>query len=117
MKRFCATLLLTLWSICGWTIERSQTIVYINGAKYYVHTVQHGETIHGLAQAYGVTEQAIVASNAAIARGGLKVSENIKIPYVAPSEPAAAPSERKLRKTFDQHTVAKGETFYAIARR
>ena len=117
MKRFSVALVLVVWTICALAIERSQTIVYINGAKYYVHTVQHGETIRGLAQAYGVTEQAIVASNAAIARGGLKVSENIKIPYVAPAEPAAVPSERKLRKTFDQHTVAKGETFYAIARR
>ena len=50
-------------------------------------------------------------------RGGLKEAANIKIPYVAPSESSVPQSERKLRKMFDRHTVAKGETFYSISRR
>lgn len=97
-------------------VEKSQTIVYINGLKFYVHTVQRGETVRTLAQAYGVSEQAILSSNPAMS-GELKLSENIKIPYVVASESAAPQSERKLRKTFDRHVVARGETFYSIARR
>lgn len=97
-------------------VEKSQTIVYINGSKFYVHTVQRGETVRTLAQAYGVSEQAILSSNPPMS-GELKLSENIKIPYVAASESAAPQSERKLRKTFDRHVVARGETFYSIARR
>lgn len=116
MKRFCTTFLLTLWGFCAWAVERSQTIVYINGSKYYVHTVQKGETVRALSQVYGVSERAILSSNPSMT-GGLKEAANIKIPYVAPREASEPQSERKLRKTFDRHTVAKGETFYSISRR
>ena len=40
MKRFCATALLLLWSLCALAVQKSGTIVYINGSKFYVHTVQ-----------------------------------------------------------------------------
>ena len=116
MKRFCTTVVLTLWGLCAWAVERSQTIVYINGSKYYVHTVQQGETVRVLSQLYGVSERAILSNNPSIA-GGLKEAVNVKIPYVAPLEVSAPQSERKLRKTFDRHTVVKGETFYSISRR
>lgn len=116
MKRFCTALLLTLWCLCAWAVEKSQTIVYINGSKFYIHTVQRGETLYALAQAYGVSEQAILSNNPAMS-DGLKLSANIKIPYVTEPEIAGPQSERKLRKTFDRHIVAKGETFYSISRR
>ncbi|HIY69304.1 MAG TPA: penicillin-binding protein activator [Candidatus Alistipes intestinigallinarum] len=113
MKRLCATLLTIMWGFSALAGGKSETIVYINGAKYYIHTVQAGETLYGLAKTYGVGEQVILENNPSIARG-LQTDTNIKIPYVA-----AAPepkSERKLRKTFDFHYVAKGETLYAISR-
>lgn len=116
MKRFGFLLLLLLWGMASYAIERSQSIVYINGTKYYVHTVQKGETLYALSRTYGVSEQLILEHNPALA-GGLKVASNIKIPCEMPPVSVDAKSERKLRKTFDQHTVAKGETFYAIARR
>ncbi len=102
-----------MWGFSALAGGKSETIVYINGAKYYIHTVQAGETLYGLAKTYGVGEQVILENNPSIARG-LQTDTNIKIPYVA-----AAPepkSERKLRKTFDFHYVAKGETLYAISR-
>ena len=52
MKRFCATALLLLWSLCALAVQKSGTIVYINGSKFYVHTVQPGETLYGLSKAY-----------------------------------------------------------------
>lgn len=115
MKRLCcAAALLLAGSLSVLAVERSQTIVSINGARYYVHTVQPGETLYALARAYQVDEQVIVKDNPSIA-GGLKASENIRIPVVA--EVVQPVSERKLRKTFDRHVVAKGETLYAISRR
>ena len=116
MKRLCLTLLLVLCAWCALAVEKSQSIVYINGSKYYIHTVQQGDTLYSLARTYGVSEQVILSNNPALAEG-LKVAANIKIPCVVSSEPASAKSEKKLRKTFDRHTVAKGETFYAISRR
>ena len=116
MKRFCTTVLLLISLLSAWAVEKSQSIVYINGAKYYVHTVQKGETLYALARTYGVSEQVILASNPILA-DGLKVAANIKIPVVVTGERTDPKSDRKLRKTFDKHTVTQGETFYAISRR
>ena len=50
MKRILLTvgLLSLIWAASA--IERSKTIVYINGAKYYVHAVQAGETLYDIAK-------------------------------------------------------------------
>ena len=114
MKRLCATVLLLLLSVCAFAVQKSGTIVYINGSKFYIHTVQPGETLYGLSKAYEVGEKVILQYNPS-AGSGLKAGENVKIPFVtAVPEPK---SERKLRRTFDSHTVAQGETLYAISRK
>ena len=114
MKRLCAALVTLAWGLSALAGGKSSTIVYINGAKYYIHTVQAGETLYGLAKTYGVGEKVIVENNPSIA-DGLKTDVNIKIPYVA--ETPEIQSDRKLRKSFDFHYVEKGETLYAISRR
>ena len=101
------------WGLSALAGGKSTTIVYINGAKYYIHTVQSGETLYGLSKTYGVGEQVILENNPSLAQG-LKADENIKIPYVA--EAPDTRSDRKLRKTFDFHYVIRGETLYAISR-
>ncbi len=103
MKRLVTTILLLLWGLCAFAVQRSGTIVYINGAKYYVHTVQPGETLYSLAKAYAVSEQAIVRDNPSAA-AGLKAGENLRIPYAA--EKVEQLSDRKMRKTFDTHRIA-----------
>ena len=113
MKRLYATLLTLAWGLSALAGGKSETIVYINGAKYYIHTVQAGETLYGLSKTYGVGEQVILENNPSIARG-LKTDTNIKIPYVA--EVPEIKSDRKLRKTFDFHQVAQGETLFSISR-
>ena len=80
MKRLCIILML-LTGLCASAAEKSRTIVYINGAKYYIHTVQPGETIYGLSKLYGVGEKVILENNPALI-GGLKSNENIRIPVV-----------------------------------
>lgn len=115
MKRFSLILVMLLWSaVFVFAAGKSKTVVVIDGAKYYIHTVEKGETLYALSKTYGVGEQVIVSLNPAVA-GGLKAGGKLKIPFTA--EAAGTPSERKLRKTFDTHTVAKGETLYAISRR
>lgn len=102
-----------VWTLCAFAAEKSGTIVYINGSKFYIHTVQPGETLYGLSKTYGVGEKVILENNPSIARG-LKTAENIKIPFV--SDVPEPKSDKKLRKTFDFHFVSKGETLYAISR-
>ena len=48
MKRLCAILLTLVWALTALADGKSETIVYINGAKYYIHTVRTGETLYGL---------------------------------------------------------------------
>ena len=115
MKRLCIILML-LTGLCASAAEKSRTIVYINGAKYYIHTVQPGETIYGLSKLYGVGEKVILENNPALI-GGLKSNENIRIPVVSGVSGDDRRSDRKLRKTFDFHYVTKGETLYAISRK
>ena len=98
MKRLCATVLLLLLSVCAFAVQKSGTIVYINGSKFYIHTVQPGETLYRLSKAYEVGEKVILENNPSIARG-LKTAENIKITFVADvHEPK---TDKKLRKTFE----------------
>lgn len=114
MKRFCVFVLLAMWAVGARAAEKSGVIVRIDGAKYYIHTVQAGETLYSLAKTYEVGEQVIVQNNPTLA-GTLQAGATLKIPFVAPA--AGTPSEKKLRKTFDMHYVAKGETLYAISKR
>jgi hypothetical protein len=62
LKELCCTAMLltagaNLYAQEPQSIEKSQTIVYINGAKYYVHNVRHGETLYSLAKTYGVADR------------------------------------------------------------
>ena len=66
MKRFCATALLLLWSLCALAVQKSGTIVYINGSKFYVHTVQPGETLYGLSKAASPFRNGMILSMASI---------------------------------------------------
>ena len=93
-------------------IERSTTIVFVNGKKYIVHTVKKGETLYSLSKTYQVSEDEIKEHNPAVA-DGLKIDQAIKIPF---SEKQAASNDKKRKKEFIQHKIKAGQTLYAIAR-
>ena len=108
-----------LLAICAATAasavgDKSQTIVYVDGAKYYIHIVQQGETIYALSKLYEVGEQVIVSNNPVL-KDGLKAGQSIKIPFVGDVKPQV--SDKKLKRKFDMHYVAAGETLYAISRK
>lgn len=101
--------------------QKSQTIVYIGGEKFYIHTVRTGETLYSIARLYGISEQTLVAHNPMMA-DVVKADQNVKIPVPAPQlppaeEPLTAKQEKKLRKKFILHTVEAHETLYAISKR
>ena len=123
MKRCCTALLLLLLTLSVSAIEKSTTKVFINGTKYYIHAVEAGETLYALSKTYAVSEELIRQHNPSTA-DGLKAGAKLRIPVVE-EQPATAPTEqprskaeeKKLKKTFATHYVARGETLYAIARR
>ena len=118
----CGALLLVAGRVSAFAsepvAERSRSVVYVNGARYYVHTVLPGQTLYALGKLYGVSEETILERNPSLA-AGLKAGDTIKIPVVE-SAAAAAPeqlSPKKIRKTFDMHQVRRGETLYGISNR
>ncbi len=98
--------------------EKSQTIVFVNGQRYYVHRVEVGETLYSLSKLYSTSKEVIVNSNSSVEESGLQSGVNIKIPVAdSPVVAMSRSEERKVRKTFDTHKVKQGETLYAISRK
>lgn len=73
------------------------------------HTVAAGETLSSIALRYGVSTQAVVDANRIANPNALRVGDVLTIPGVTQAQVEAA-----SRVT---HTVAAGETLFAIARR
>lgn len=95
-------------------VTKSNTIVFINGKKYYVHTVKSGDTLYSMAKAYDVSEEAIKECNPTVA-DGLKLDQSIKVP-VADNAAADIRDSKKRKKEFAEHKIRGGETLYSIAR-
>lgn len=93
-------------------VKRSTMIVFVNGKKYFVHTVKRGETLYSISKAYETSEEEIIKHNPS-AKDGLKIDQAIKIPV---SEKQIAGNDKKRKKDFVAHKIKAGETLYAIAR-
>ena len=95
-------------------VEKSPVIVFINGKKYYVHTVKSGDTLYSIAKAYKVQENDIRECNPSVG-DGLRIDQTVKIPVPA-SALIKANAEKKRKKDYIIHKVKAGQTLYAIAR-
>lgn len=120
MRRFYTAILfavLCLWTGVGvvqaQTLDNSRTIVYIDGVKYYVHTVAAGETLYSVAKSYGSNVDDVVKLNPSAA-DGLRPDMVLKIPFV--NTAATQQETKKKRKDFDFYTVSAGETLYSVSR-
>ena len=102
----------TLYSVAAQSNDISHTIVYVNGVKYYVHTVKAGDTLYSISKSYGVDLESITKHNPS-ASDGLKIDQTLKIP-LAQQEPNI--DKKRKKKDFEFHTVAAGETLYSISR-
>uniref|UniRef100_UPI004056FEDE amino acid ABC transporter substrate-binding protein n=1 Tax=Alistipes sp. TaxID=1872444 RepID=UPI004056FEDE len=120
MRRLFSTLLLLflmLTELQAGPIERSRTIVYIRGEKYYIHTVAQGDTLAAIAQAYECSEEAVLELNPQ-AKDGLKADQTlrIKVKKGERTTPARG-NQRRAKQEFTIHRITAGETLYAISRR
>jgi murein DD-endopeptidase MepM/ murein hydrolase activator NlpD len=83
-------------------------------AEEPVHVIQRGDTIYSIARSYGVRVEDVLSLNGMTDTDVLRiqVGQRIRIPGNAQSSVSSVPAA-----AFTEHRVAKGETFYGIARR
>lgn len=93
---------------------KSAVVVFVNGKKYYIHTVKSGETLYSLSKQYQVSEEAIKECNPTAA-DGLKIDQSLKIP-VSEAIELEARADKKRKKEYLAHRIKAGETLYSIAR-
>ncbi|MBI4930097.1 MAG: ABC transporter substrate-binding protein [Bacteroidetes bacterium] len=82
----------------GWaqspTIKKSDKIETIEGKKFYIHSVEKGQTLYSIAKTYGTTVD-IVLSNNQDAIDGLKAGDKLKIPFIGNTEAIKKEIEKK----------------------
>jgi len=106
------------------TVKRSTVIENYKGKPFYIHFVNSGETLTGIAKAYKVTIEEITAENPLIDKG-LKSDMVIRIPVKSGSdapEQVVKEQERTVQSKnsdnpdFILYMVKKQETLYGISK-
>lgn len=116
LSSFIVAMLLVMYAAIA--IEPSSQIVIIDGQRYYVHTVERGETLYSLARAYGVTEQQIIDSNEGLSAKTLAAGGRIFVPASGRTDTSSTDSPRNQDDgRYRQHVVSRGETLLQIATR
>lgn len=99
--KFYLTVLLLLFNLTLFAQPGSVPTEVVNGIKYYVHTVEPGNTLYGLQRTYGVPVETIIRTNPGVDKG-LNVGQKIRI---------EVPLETII------HEVQKKETLFAISKK
>lgn len=86
----------------------------IGGKKYYLHTVEQGQTLYSISVAYNVPLEEIARENA-IVNNLIGVGEELRIPFVS-STVQSEPLPSRDSSDFIMHTVSRGETLYGLSR-
>jgi len=88
--------------------------------EYIVYRVRRGDTLSRIAQRYGTSTTAIARLNGLRNRHRIGIGQRLKVPVRGGSSSRsvpAAPSYAPTSTTDGTHTVRRGDTLYAIAKR
>ncbi|NND77892.1 MAG: LysM peptidoglycan-binding domain-containing protein [Flavobacteriales bacterium] len=94
---------------------QNHEVVERNGEKYYVHTVEKGNTIYAISRMYGVDEAYIEGANENL-ENGLSIGQKILIPLKFRDRKFKKKPKPEIKDEFIVHTVSKKETLYRISR-
>ncbi|MBR5982805.1 MAG: LysM peptidoglycan-binding domain-containing protein [Bacteroidales bacterium] len=112
LKRIIILLIPAIFAVCATSaqvnIEISQEKVLENGQKFYLHTVQQGQTLYSICKAYSAKEKDVLNVNPELQTGTLSIGQIIKIPI-----------ENEISKDgkYIVYSVKKGETLYSLLKR
>jgi len=89
----------------------SKNTQIINGKKYYIHKVEKGQSLYGIAKIYALDLNTLIVENPE-AIDGIKSGQELKIP----AEKSKEQSQPTLKdyENYITHKVSKGETVYSI---
>jgi len=94
--------------------QKDFAIEEIDGQKFYVHTVEKGNTLYGISKLYNVDLQLIKDNNES-AVGGLSLGQVIRIPCENEPDATAWTNPIRLDGEFLIHRVQRTETLFGIA--
>ncbi len=83
------------------TIKKSDKIEVIDGKKYFIHSVEKGQTLYSIAKTYSTTVDIILANNQE-AVDGIRFGDKLKVPYSGNTE--AVKKEIEKQSTTTQTT-------------
>ncbi len=94
-------------------IRKSQVTDTREGKKYYIHTVEAGQTVYSIAKAYDVSMDEIFYENPG-SKNGISVGEQLWIPVIS-KEKELKEELRTADYEFFYHIVKRGQTLQQIA--
>lgn len=94
------------------TYTQSQKTTVINGKKYFLHKVEKGQSLYGIAKLYSVDLNALIMENPG-AIDGIKKGQELKVPAEKPKQQVTTADLEK----YVIHNVAKGETVFSICQK
>ncbi len=94
----------------------SKEIREFAGKKYFVHTIEQGNTLYGISKLYNVDLEDIFKSNPS-ASEGLGIGQELFIPFKKADIKKTAKNDLAVDGNFILHTIAPKETLYGISKR
>lgn len=91
--------------------SKSKSVTVIGGVKYYLHTVEKGQTFYAIAKIYASTVNDIVIENPE-AIDGIKPGQVLRIPFEKP-KPKLIIKDTTQSVT---HKVEKGQTLFSLSK-
>lgn len=94
-------------------ISKSKNVTTINGVKYYLHTVEKGQTLFAIAKGYELSLNDIVIENPE-AIDGIKPGQVLKVPTKKAKKIESTPISNG--GNYVLHQVEAGQTLYSISK-
>lgn len=91
-------------------VKKSKKTEIVEGKKYYLHTVEKGQTLYAIAKAYDLTVNDILVENPD-ALNGIKPGQVLRIPF----EKKTAVTTPGDTTKYVMHTVEAGQTLYSLS--
>jgi len=99
-------LILSISTLSAQESAKSDSIKWIGGEKFYIHTVTQGQGLYSIKKLYNVSEKDILENNPEVF-DGLKPGQQLKIPFIK--------AEQK-ELGYRIHIIKSGETIYSISK-